>query len=327
MELEQYFNEIIKNVNIEISNYVSGDIKDLYEASIYLLNAGGKRLRPLFLVASSDLFNGSRERAYKAAAAVEILHNFTLIHDDIMDQDNLRRGIPTVHVKWGIPLAILAGDLLHAKAFQALGDAFHGLDSERIYRGISEFSRSVIIIAEGQAMDMDFETRNDVSEEEYIDMISRKTAQLFSCSTYLGGLIGGAKDQDLQILKEFGLNTGIAFQIIDDILGLTADEKELGKPIYSDIREGKKTILVIHALKQADEKEKKIIKEGLGSKDSDKVKSAGDLVKSISLEYAYSKAKYYMDMALENLKQISSSDEMSGKALNYLVRFTLERRK
>lgn len=327
MELEQYFDEIIKNVNEEIRKYVTGDVKELYEASIYLFNAGGKRLRPLFLVSSSDLFKGDRKRAYKAAAAVEILHNFTLIHDDIMDQDTLRRGMPTVHVKWGVPLAILAGDLLYAKAFQALGDALQGLDSETIYKGISEFSRSVIIIAEGQAMDMSFESRDDVSEEEYMDMISRKTAQLFSCSTYLGGLVAGANDNQLKILKEFGVNTGIAFQIIDDILGLTADEKELGKPVYSDIREGKKTILVIHALQKANENERRIIKEGLGSKDLEKVKRAAGLVKALSLDYAYSKAKYYMDRALEYLNQISSKSEIAGKALNYLVRFTVERRK
>lgn len=327
MELNEYFDEIIKNVNQEINNYIRGNVRDLYDASLYLFTAGGKRLRPLFLVASSDLFKGDRKRAYKAAAAVEILHNFTLIHDDIMDQDTLRRGMPTVHVKWGVPLAILAGDLLHAKAFEALIDALKDLDSETIYRGISEFSRSVIIIAEGQALDMSFETRDNVTEEEYIDMITKKTAQLFSCSTYLGGLVAGANDNELQLLKEFGINTGIAFQIIDDILGLTADEKELGKPIYSDIREGKKTILVIHALMKAGDEERRIIKEGLGSKDFSKVKGAAELIKQLSLEYAYSRAKYYMDKAIENLNKINSNNEIAGKALNYLVKFTVERRK
>ncbi|AWR97108.1 polyprenyl synthetase family protein [Acidianus sulfidivorans JP7] len=326
MELDQYFKEIIENVNIEISNYVKGDIKQLYDASIYLLNAGGKRLRPLFLVATADLFKGDRKRAYKAAAAVEILHNFTLIHDDIMDEDTLRRGIPTVHVKWGIPLAILAGDLLHAKAFQALGDALKGLDNEKIYQGIAEFSKSVIIIAEGQAMDMEFENRDNVTEYEYIDMIKKKTAQLFSCSAYLGGLISNASDYELELLKNFGMNVGISFQIIDDILGLVADEKELGKPVYSDIREGKKTILVIHALENASDNEKRIIMEGLGSKDLDKIKKAGDIIKSLSLDYAYSKAKYYLDAAFDNLNKIHG-EEIAGKALNYLVRFTIERRK
>ncbi|ARM75749.1 geranylgeranyl diphosphate synthase [Acidianus manzaensis] len=326
MELDQYFNEIIYNVNNEISSYVKGDIKQLYDASIYLLNAGGKRLRPLFLVSIADLLKGDRKRAYKAAAAVEILHNFTLIHDDIMDEDTLRRGIPTVHVKWGIPLAILAGDLLHAKAFQALGDALKGLDAEKIYSGIAEFSNSVIIIAEGQAMDMEFENRENVSEEEYIEMIKKKTAQLFACSAYLGGLVSNANNSELELLKNFGINIGISFQIMDDILGLTADEKELGKPVYSDIREGKKTILVIHALQNANEEQKRIIMEGLGSKDSEKIKKAGDIIKSLSLDYAYSKAKYYLDHAFENLNKIHG-EEIAGKALNYLVRFTVERRK
>ncbi|MFP3162904.1 MAG: geranylgeranyl diphosphate synthase [Acidianus hospitalis] len=326
MELDKYFDEIIKNVNEEIEKYIKGEPKELYDASIYLLKAGGKRLRPLITVASSDLFSGDRKRAYKAAAAVEILHNFTLIHDDIMDEDTLRRGMPTVHVKWGVPMAILAGDLLHAKAFEVLSEALEGLDSKRFYMGLSEFSKSVIIIAEGQAMDMEFENRQDVTEEEYLEMIKKKTAQLFSCSAFLGGLVSGAEDKDLELLKEFGLNLGIAFQIIDDILGLTADEKELGKPVYSDIREGKKTILVIKALSLASEAERKIIIEGLGSKDQGKIIKAAEVVKSLSLNYAYEVAEEYYQKSMKALSAIGDNN-IAGKALKYLAEFTIKRRK
>ncbi len=326
MEIDNYFDEIIKSVNEEIEKHIKGEPKELYDSSIYLLRAGGKRLRPLITVASSDLFSGDRKRAYKAAAAVEILHNFTLIHDDIMDEDTLRRGMPTVHVKWGVPMAILAGDLLHAKAFEVLSEALQGLDSSRFYMGISEFSKSVIIIAEGQAMDMEFENRQDITEEEYLDMIKRKTAQLFSCSAFLGGLVANAKDKDLELLKEFGLNLGIAFQVIDDILGLTADEKELGKPIYSDIREGKKTILVIRALKYASEKERRIIMEGLGSKDQEKIIKSAEIVKSLSLDYAYDIAEKYYEKSINILSSIGGN-ELPGKALKYLAEFTIKRRK
>jgi len=327
MNLEEYFKEITDNVNETIKSYVKGDTKDLYDASMYLLNAGGKRLRPLILVSSSDLLGGDRKRSYKAAAAVEVLHNFTLIHDDIMDEDNLRRGIPTVHVVWGIPLAILAGDLLHAKAFEILNDSLKGLDSQRYYWAISIFTKSIIIISEGQAMDMDFEKRSTVSEEEYIEMIKKKTAQLFSCASSLGGIIAGADETTVNKLLSYGLNLGISFQIIDDILGLTADEKELGKPIYSDIREGKKTILVIKALEKATSNERDIIIKGLGSKNHEDVKRAAEVIKYLSLEYAYSLAEKYLENALNDISSIKSKSEIAGKALKYLGEFTVKRRK
>jgi geranylgeranyl diphosphate synthase type I len=327
MNLEEYFKEITDNVNEIIKNYIKGNTKDLYDASIYLLNAGGKRLRPLILVSSSDLLGGDRIRAYKAAAAVEVLHNFTLIHDDIMDNDNLRRGIPTVHAIWGIPLAILAGDLLHAKAFEILNDSLEGLDSKRYHWSFSTFTRSIIIISEGQAMDMEFEKRSNVSEEEYIEMIKKKTAQLFSCASSLGGIIAGADEDTVNKLSSYGLNLGISFQIIDDILGLIADEKELGKPIYSDIREGKKTILVIKALEKANSNERNTIIKGLGSKNTEDIKNAAEIIKYLSLDYAYSLAEKYLNDALNDLFSIKSSNEIAGKALKYLGEFTVKRRK
>lgn len=247
MGLDEDFEEIVAKVNKTMNDFLQGDAKELYEASRYLIQAGGKRLRPLVVVLSSKLLGGDIERAILAGSAVEILHNFTLIHDDIMDQDTTRRGIPTVHVKWGIPIAILAGDLLHAKAFQLIGESIRGLDGNTAFKVLDCFSRSVIIVSEGQAMDMEFEKRWDIKETEYIEMIRRKTAQLFACSAYLGGALAGGKEEELGKLFVYGEKMGIAFQIVDDILGITADEKELGKPLYSDIREGKKTILVIKA--------------------------------------------------------------------------------
>ena len=329
MSFENYFNEIIANVNKKIEEYIKGDVKELYEASYYLFSAGGKRLRPLILVASSDLLGGERERAYLAGAAVEVLHTFTLIHDDIMDQDTLRRGMPTVHVKWGIPMAILAGDLLHAKAFQLLNDAFKGAESERITKAFSIFVNSIIIISEGQALDMQFENRKDVSEEEYLDMIRRKTAMLFSASASLGGLVAGGGEKEVNALSQYGLNLGISFQIVDDILGLIADEKELGKPIYSDIREGKKTILVIKALKEANDEEKKIIERTLGNRNAtrEELSKCAEIIKKYALEYAYDLADKYRDKALEALYSINWKNDEAGKALKYLAEFTVKRRK
>jgi len=329
MSFENYFNEIVANVNKKIEEYIKGNIKDLYDASYYLFSAGGKRLRPLILVASSDLLGGERDRAYLAGAAVEVLHTFTLIHDDIMDQDTTRRGMPTVHVKWGIPMAILAGDLLHAKAFQLLNDAFKGTPSERITKAFSIFTNSIIVVSEGQALDMQFEDRKYVSEKEYLDMIMRKTAMLFSTSASLGGLIAGGNEKDVEALSQYGLNLGISFQIIDDILGLTADEKELGKPLFSDIREGKKTILVIKAFKEANDEEKKIMDKTLGNRNATKeeLSTCAEIIKKYSLEYAYDLADQYRNKALEALQSISWKNDEAGKALKYLAEFTVKRRK
>lgn len=328
-ELISYFDEIINNVNIQIKNFIKSDIKVLEDASIYLFSAGGKRLRPIVLVASSDLIGGKRERAYKAAAAVEILHTFTLIHDDIMDRDNLRRGMPTVHVKWGEPMAILAGDFLHAKAFEALNESLRGLSSNTFYNAFNLFIKSIEIISEGQAMDMSFENRFDVTEEEYIEMIKRKTAMLFSCSSALGGIVNEADEEIIKNLSEYGLNLGISFQIVDDILGLIADEKELGKPVYSDIREGKKTILVIKTLHEASENERRLITSVLGNKNASKeeLEKVAMIIKEHSLNYAYEMAERYSHIAIESLQRIPIKNSTAEKALKYLAEFTVKRRK
>lgn len=328
-ELNSYFDNVIENVNNYIKNYIRSDIKMLEESSIYLFSAGGKRLRPIVLVASSDLIGGDRERAYKAGAAVEILHTFTLIHDDIMDRDNLRRGLPTVHVKWGEPIAILAGDFVHAKAYEALNEALKGLNGDTYYKAFSLFIKSIEIISEGQAMDMSFENRYNVTEEEYIEMIKRKTAMLFSCSSALGGIINNASDEIVQNLAEYGLNLGISFQIVDDILGLIADEKELGKPIYSDIKEGKKTILVIKALNEASENERRIILSTLGNKNASKedFEKTAEIIKKYSLDYAYNLAQEYSSKSLYNLSKITVKNFTAEKALKYLAEFTVKRRK
>ncbi|NON62238.1 geranylgeranyl diphosphate synthase [Acidianus sp. RZ1] len=327
MELQEYFNEIVRNVDMEIQNRLKGDVKGLYEASYHLFTAGGKRLRPLVVVSVANVLGGDINRAYLAATAVEILHNFTLIHDDIMDQDTIRRGVPTVHVKWGVPMAILAGDLLHAKAFEVLGDALKGLENDRIFLGFSEFAKSTEIIAEGQTMDMEFENRDDVTEVEYMKMIEKKTAQLFSCSAFLGALISKANDYFLDKAKVLGMKMGTAFQIVDDILGLTAEEKDLGKPVYSDIRESKKTILLIRALNEASESEKKTIMEGLGSKDPEKIRKAAEIVKNLSLDYAYSLAEKLAEEANRIIEEWDSNTSIGGKALKYLVELTVKRRK
>jgi geranylgeranyl diphosphate synthase type I len=221
--------------------------KELYLASRHLLDAGGKRLRPAMLILATEVVDGSVEKVLPAAFSIELVHNFTLIHDDIMDQDTIRRGAPAVHVKWGLPAAILAGDTLYSKAIEILA----GVDapSERIVRCLSILVTTCVEICEGQWMDMEFERLSEVSEADYMEMVGKKTAVLFAASTSIGGILGGCTDEEADALWEIGRATGIGFQIRDDVLDITAPEKVIGKDRYSDLIEHKKTLVTIHARK------------------------------------------------------------------------------
>jgi len=284
-----------------------GRPETLYKAARHIIEAGGKRLRPYLVCKTCGLVGGVEEQAVPAAATVELLHTFTLIHDDIMDQDTVRRGVETVHKKWNLSTAIIAGDLLFAKVFEVLGMVgLSDLYSCEVKLSILQLlTEAAILICEGQALDMEFEMLSEVSESEYMEMISRKTAALFEVSAKVGGVVGGASDDQLERLGDFGRNAGLAFQIVDDVLGLTADEEELGKPIGSDIREGKKTIIVIHALRNSSEREKAKILEVLGDKKASrhKIGEVIALLKSLgSIEYAMNKAKDYAIKAKSTLQ-------------------------
>jgi len=329
--LERKLREIAERVDSIILESLKGseDVKRLYESSRYLFLGGGKRLRPSIVVLFSELVNGDLNRAYFLGAAVEVLHTFTLIHDDIMDNDPIRRGMPAVHVKYGTPMAILAGDLLHVKSFELLNRGLKNLSQDRVHKGLEKFIETIITISEGQALDMEFEDKKEVSEEEYFEMIKKKTAWLFACSAYLGTLTGDTSDEDLSNAFNFGLNLGIAFQIVDDILGITANEKELGKPVYSDIREGKKTILVIRALKQCNSKEREKLESVLGNRNASKeeLEEVANILKEKALSYAYDIAEFYMNESIRYLNKLNWSNQEAGKYLIDLARFTVIRKK
>ncbi|MDY6765489.1 MAG: polyprenyl synthetase family protein [Halobacteria archaeon] len=225
-----------------------GSTKALYEASRYLLEAGGKRLRPSILLLVTEAFGrdeGDYEGVMPAALAIEIVHSFTLIHDDIMDDDSLRRGVPSVHVKWDESTAILAGDTLYSKAFEIMlqSDA----PPEEMIWIIRTLAETCTRICEGQAMDVDFEDMEEVSEEEYMEMIEKKTAVLFAASAGIGAILGGGNRNEVENLYEYGLKVGKAFQIQDDVLDLTATSDRLGKTRASDLVENKQTLINIHA--------------------------------------------------------------------------------
>ncbi len=231
----------------------------LYEPIRYALQSGGKRLRPVLLLWACEAVGGDITKALDAAAAIEIVHNFTLVHDDIMDRDELRRGRETVYKHWNENVAILAGDAMLVKAYEAL-NAVLKLDMYPIF---DEFSRAILHICEGQIMDMDFETRNDVSLDEYFWMIDKKTAQLFSLACGLGAELGSDNDEHIVMMQQYGMSIGHAFQIQDDLLDVMADENVFGKDVGSDLYKDKKTFLIIHARETASGEQAKQLRDKL----------------------------------------------------------------
>jgi geranylgeranyl diphosphate synthase type II len=229
---------------------------------------GGKRIRPKLVVTSCGVCGGNPEEAHAAAKAVEMLHNFTLIHDDIMDNANSRRGYETVHLKWDVPIAILSGDALFALAFDQL--SYYGesdkYDKNTFYRLTKVFTKATKIVCEGQARDLSFEKRQDVSLDEYLLMIEQKTASLLSASMSMGGIVAQTDDRNIEILEKIGMQIGLAFQIQDDLLDAIGDPTKFGKKTGGDIREGKKTYLSILAAKMANRSDKIILESILQSK-------------------------------------------------------------
>lgn len=219
---------------------------ELYRAARYLPDAGGKRLRPATVILAAEAVGSDLETVLPAAVAVELVHNFTLVHDDIMDRDDIRRGMPAVHVKWGEAGAILAGDTLYSKAFEILTHTPG--EPERILKCIDILSKTCRDICEGQWMDVEFEELTNVTQEEYLDMIEKKTGVLYAASMKIGAIMGGASDEVADAFYESGRLIGIAFQIYDDVIDMTTPEEVLGKVRGSDLMEGKKTLIAIHAL-------------------------------------------------------------------------------
>ncbi len=244
-EFEKKLTDLRSLVNARIQSvFEHKEPATLYEPMQYIIDGGGKRLRPVLLLLSSEAVGGRSEDCLDAAIAVEMLHNFTLIHDDVMDQDDIRRGQETVHKKWDVNVAILSGDGLVALSYRYLMNCNHPRIAE-IGRFFSDALRE---LCEGQALDKEFESRWDVTINDYFTMIRKKTAVLIALCTQIGGIFGNGSKKQVQSLWEYGLNMGMAFQIQDDLLDVTADEKVLGKDWGSDIIQRKKTFLLIHAL-------------------------------------------------------------------------------
>ncbi|MDR2855676.1 MAG: polyprenyl synthetase family protein [Methanomicrobiales archaeon] len=246
MKLMEYLTSTSKEVSELFTCYYGDQKTELSKASYYLLEAEGKRLRPaMFKLAAESVTPGSSNQIMSGALAVEVTHTFTLVHDDIMDDDSLRRGRPTVHVVWNEPTAILAGDVLFARAFVLLADA--NADPSRKVEAVRILGKASEDICEGQQSDMAFEARDDVSADEYLEMVRKKTGVLYGTAGALGALLAGASPEVVSAFMTFGEHLGIAFQIQDDIIDLTRETAVSGKDQASDIREGKQTLIAIRA--------------------------------------------------------------------------------
>jgi geranylgeranyl diphosphate synthase type I len=285
----------------------------LYNSAKHIIKAGGKRLRPYLVCKSCEFVGGNPEISLPFAAAMEMLHSFTLIHDDIMDNDNLRRGVQTVHVLWGIPIAVASGDFLFARVYEVISKALKQtvLSEKNVLKCIEKASEAAISICKGQVLDITYPKNESVTEEDYLYMVGGKTSSLFKACAEIGAIVGGGSPKEEEALGKFAWNSGIAFQIMDDILGITANEAKLGKPVGSDLREGKKTLIIIHALKHASPTGKATIEKVLGS-DNPKLSEIEEANKVIletgSIAYAKRKAEKYANKARKILESFEDSE-------------------
>jgi geranylgeranyl diphosphate synthase, type I len=328
--LKDDLNDVVSRVRKFALSVLDGQPIRLYDAASTYLTSGGKKLRPFLVIKSCEMFAGKEEKALPAAAAVELIHNFSLIHDDIMDNDEIRHGISTVHKEYGLPIALIAGDILFSKAFQVL--SLHGKKMGHDDSIIAEMNRilstACVHVCEGQGLDIQMASSNKIPTiDEYLDMIRKKTASLFEVSCALGVLCSAEPlVGNVDNLSKFGRFTGIAFQLIDDLIGVTGDPKLTGKAVGNDIREGKKTYPILLALEHADtNKREKIMKVfGFKGANRDYVEDAVYAISSLNIEEEVRRTAH--DNMIKAFESIKSYNETSAKnALVSSAKFIVER--
>ena len=293
----------------------------LYDAAQYILAIGGKRVRPVCVLMGNELFADINQDAWQVAAAIELFHNFSLIHDDIMDKAPLRRGMQTVHAKYGDATALLAGDVMFAQAY----DYLTRIDLSYVQKIIKLFNQTSKEVCEGQQIDMDFEQMQNVVMEQYIQMITLKTSVLLAASLQLGAILGGAGEGNQQHIYSFGKNLGIAFQIQDDYLDAFGDPEKFGKQIGGDILSNKKTFLLLHALEVATANQKKEIDTLISTNPTDKVEKMLTIYKDCKVdEWAKELKEKYYKTAIKNLEDVAVLD-IRKKPLYELATYLMER--
>jgi geranylgeranyl diphosphate synthase type II len=298
---------------------------ELYKPISYIFKTGGKRIRPAITLLGCNLFSEDVGPAINPAIALEIFHNFSLVHDDIMDNANVRRGQQTIHAKWNNNVAILSGDAMCIKAYDYICDC----DQRFLKKVLAEFNNAAIKVCEGQQFDMNFETRQNVSEAEYLKMIELKTSVLLAACLKIGAITGGASDEDAGFLYDFGLNLGMAFQLQDDLLDVFGDEPTIGKEIGKDIISNKKTYLLIKALETAKGSQLDSLKNWIGLKKFDpeeKIKAIQVIYLGLGIKEITLKAiEGSLIKALDDLKKVNVADERKLELKNFL--FSMRNRK
>ena len=278
----------------------------LYEPITYTLNLGGKRIRPALLLLANNLFGGQDEDALNAALAIEVFHNFTLVHDDIMDDAPLRRGKDSVYKKWGSNVAILSGDVMLMHAMQLLNKKDH----PHLHNVLTLFNTTAIEVCEGQQMDMDFETSSTVCIDDYLKMIELKTAVLLAASLKIGAVLAEASEENAKLIYEFGRNLGIAFQLMDDVLDLYGDPDKVGKRVGGDVISNKKTYLLLKAQELATGKTAKDLEFCLSSKvidDNTKVERVTTIFNSLNIKkIAVDEMNLFYNTAISHLDSIDA---------------------
>lgn len=305
---------------------IGDDPANLYDPIKYILSLGGKRIRPLLSVLAYQLFQEGYDKILMPSLAVEVFHNFTLLHDDIMDKAPLRRNQPTVHEKWNENVAILSGDVMLVRVYDLLLHA-----EDRIVKEvISRFNNCAAAVCEGQQLDMDFENIDNVTQEEYINMIRLKTAVLLGYSLELGGLIGGAGEEDLAHLKNFGTLMGIGFQLMDDLLDVYADKDVFGKQVGGDILANKKTFLLIKAMELAGGNDKKELEAWISKADfmpEEKIMAVTAIYDRIGIEaMTKEQINFYFEKGLEEFNKIQVKEDRRKDLLS-LSGFLMKREK
>lgn len=328
LSLQEEMKRIGQMVDAKIKKVLTGEPDILYNASSYLIKAGGKRLRPLILIKFYSMYKDDEESAVPLAAALELVHNFTLIHDDIMDNDDMRRGVPTTHKMFGVPMAILAGDVLFAKVFSLVAEApALNSDPKRIKEAVRVVSDSLVTICEGQALDLNPPPLSDFSEDFYFLMIRKKTSALFEASALLGCIAADSPEEHLHYAKSFAENLGLAFQIVDDVLGIVGDPEVTGKPVGNDLKEGKRTLPIVMALKSSDEQARRLLLSVWGVKEApdERLKEAVNYIRMSGVEEDARKlASEHLNRALAALERLPKCE--AKDTLSELAHFLTTRR-
>lgn len=304
-------------VNQLIVQQLHSNVEMVENVGHYIVDAGGKRLRPLLVLLSAAALGNSDDKHITFAAVIEFIHTATLLHDDVVDISSLRRGRPTANAEFGNAPSVLVGDFLYTRAFQLmvqLGD----MDI------LTHMAETTNIIAEGEVLQLTRAGNADIDEEQYLDVITRKTAILFAAACYGAATLSGSEDYARQAIRDYGLNLGIAFQIIDDVLDYDGNPTTMGKNVGDDLTEGKVTLPLIHTLIEGNEVEKAIVRHAITEKNADDIEQISAAVKRCgSLDYARMRARHYHDLALKSLAALPTSD--ARNTLEHLTRLAIDR--